>query len=119
MTVTDTNGQQSQPDPAAAPSPAADQPVGPQLTPSEEAEVDDKLLSSVVPDSPSVRDLHQAYLEPGRPRFQELRKAFKAENGKIVEEFYASASMRAAVIVVCKHSWLRRWRNKFEIIMYN
>ncbi|MEQ0563971.1 hypothetical protein ABJI51_33235 [Amycolatopsis sp. NEAU-NG30] len=48
---------------------------------------------------PSVHDLVEAYRERGRPRFAQLRKAYEAAHGKIVEEYYA-LHFEAALLLV-------------------
>ncbi|SEF37842.1 hypothetical protein SAMN05421837_11618 [Amycolatopsis pretoriensis] len=50
---------------------------------------------------PCVLDLLEAYQEKGRPRFAELRAAYEAHQGKIVEEYYAT-HFQAALLVVAK-----------------
>ncbi|MGK3201860.1 hypothetical protein [Amycolatopsis sp. MEPSY49] len=50
---------------------------------------------------PCVHDLIEAYQEKGRPRFARLRAAYEANQGKIVEEYYAT-HFQAALLVVAK-----------------
>ncbi|MFJ9787066.1 hypothetical protein ACIRSS_46350 [Amycolatopsis sp. NPDC101161] len=48
---------------------------------------------------PCVHDLIEAYQEKGRPRFAKLRAAYEANQGKIVDEYYAR-HFQAALLVV-------------------
>lgn len=50
---------------------------------------------------PCVYDLIEAYREPGRRRFAQLRAAYETGQGKIVEEYYAN-NFPAALLLVAK-----------------